>query len=956
MSDQAIEEDVDLSAFPLLRIDQIHRHTTQTLIDAEAQLISDELELPFVQKLLSSVQHELTSRREGKQSLPPLQSTSSLVTVKRLANAANINKQEQSTRRAIVSSSSQSPTRRSIVSTSTAAATPIRSQQHQQPSFFVSNSPNNNAKSISNFRSRAKLAKASLQARSNEANLQELEQKRLDRTREALETIKDWRVEREKSKIRREDLLNEEREQRRQRWKERKEREARVRDEMQVAAEKAKSKALELGRTNDEAVVEAAAAAAKVVDDESIVFVDDESSFVDDGTCCTEDIDDNNTVLSQNVDDDVVRQGSTAVEVEAVISLSLLEESTKSTSGEEDEVDNQSCSSSAQHETTQHLDDDPSLVDREEESESSSSCSYDIEEDKDEENEETAQKDDSVCDEILSSQNTVMDEDTTSDQQQSTPSDNEVPSSSSTSSLSISQNQHLEQKTSISYEHKIPREETKPTKINKFCNIFSSFQDIFTNNSQRQKVSADVKQRDLSKSMQDQITQLTRARTLFIDIKCNRQDTSDSDSSLEQDEDDVEDTFDQGLFYRINSRRPEVASIIETAFSSAQLSAWKELPPDIDDSCWNLMWVWGLPKAADFDNLLVFQKINRFRNTRGLTRKDLLKKNIQQFSNKAKDGDSFNIMPLTYALPHEFNSFVSGYQSIEKVSIGNNKSSNIWIIKPVGLSRGRGISLVNDLSAVSYSLPIVIQRYIADPLCFKGFKLDLRIYVLVTSFNPLEAFIYKEGLARFGSRQYSVRPESLNDHRIHLTNSSLFASEDEVDRSHPAYLAGSNGAGNKVAFTWLWKRLEELGMDTKAMWNQMLDVCHKALVAAGSDIPHQPNSFEIFGFDLMFDQSLKCWLIEVNSSPSLCCDSSLDTRIKGSLIRDSIALVAPVAYDRKTLADVCKRRLTHRKSAATVSCKDVLESDLAKILKNRTPRQFGEKPRRLGNFERLVPD
>jgi len=919
MSDQAIEEDVDLSAFPLLRIDQISRHTTATLVESEAQLITDELQLPFVAKLLSSIQHELSTRRGDNNALsPPLPSTSSLV--KMPANA-NINKQQQSPTRHNVSSSSQSPTRRNVVSSSSTLATPTRNRQQQQPSFFVSSSPNNNAKSTSNFRQRAKLAKAALQARSNKTNIQELEQKRINRTREALETMQDWRVEREKSKKRREELLNEEREQRRQRWKERRERDARVRDEMQVAAENAKSNALKLGRTNDEAVVEAAAAAAKVVDDESIVFVDDESSFVDDGSCCTEDADEDDTVLNQNDDNDVVRQDST-IEVETLDDISLCEESTKSTSSEEDENDTQSCASSVldtQHEMST-VEDDPSVVEGD---------------------------------------TTATDVDTTSDQQ-STTSDNEVPSSSSStsSSISIPQNKHLEQKTSTSYEHKIPREETKPTKINKFCNIFSSFQDIFTNNSQRQKVSADVKQRDLSKSMQHQVTQLTRSRSLFIDIKCNRQDTSDSDTSLEEeDEDDVADSFDQGLFYRINSRRPEVASIIETAFSSTQLSAWEELPSDIDDSCWNLMWVWGLPKAADFDNLLVFQKINRFRNTRGLTRKDLLKKNIQQYSNRSKDGDSFNIMPLTYALPHEFNSFVSGYQSIEKVSSGNNKTSNIWIIKPVGLSRGRGISLVNDLSAVSYSQPIVIQRYIAEPLCFKGFKFDLRIYVLVTSFNPLEAFIYKEGLARFGSRQYSVRPESLHDHRIHLTNSSLFVSEEDagVDRSHPAYLAGSNGSGNKVAFTWLWKRLEELGMDTKAMWYQMVDVCHKALVAAASDIPYQPNSFEIFGFDLMFDQSLKCWLIEVNSSPSLGCDSTLDTRIKGSLIRESISLVAPPAYDRKELADICKRRLTHRKSASTVSCKDVLESDLAKILKNRTPRQFGET-RRLGNFEQLVPD
>ena len=104
----------------------------------------------------------------------------------------------------------------------------------------------------------------------------------------------------------------------------------------------------------------------------------------------------------------------------------------------------------------------------------------------------------------------------------------------------------------------------------------------------------------------------------------------------------------------------------------------------------------------------------------------------------------------------------------------------------------------------------------------------------------------------------------------------------------------------------------------------------------------------------MFDQYVKCWLIEVNSSPSLGCGSPLDTRIKGSLIRDTIALVDPPAYGRKALADVCKRRMTHRKSASNVSYKDILSKDLAQILK-KIPRAFGEMPKRMGNFERIYP-
>jgi tubulin polyglutamylase TTLL5 len=317
--------------------------------------------------------------------------------------------------------------------------------------------------------------------------------------------------------------------------------------------------------------------------------------------------------------------------------------------------------------------------------------------------------------------------------------------------------------------------------------------------------------------------------------------------------------------------------------------------------------------------------------------------------------DAFNIMPLTYALPHEFNAFVKGFISVQQAS-GNNRS-NFWIIKPIGSSRGRGISLVDSVSDVSYSQPIVVQKYISDPLCFMGYKFDLRIYVLVSSFSPLEAFIYKEGLARFGSRQYTASSQSINDLRIHLTNSSIQKEFGvEVDKNHPAYLAGTNGAESKVALTWLWKRLDELGIDSKLLWQSVVDVCIKALIAGGSDIPFQPNSFELFGFDVMFDRDLKCWLIEVNSSPSLSCDSPLDTRIKGALIRDTVALIDPVPIDQRALVDVCTRRLSHRKEASTISSTSILEEDLGRILHERIPRAYGDMPSRLGSYERIAPE
>lgn len=46
--------------------------------------------------------------------------------------------------------------------------------------------------------------------------------------------------------------------------------------------------------------------------------------------------------------------------------------------------------------------------------------------------------------------------------------------------------------------------------------------------------------------------------------------------------------------------------------------------------------------------------------------------------------------------------------------------------------------------------------------------------------------------------------------------------------------------------------------------------------------------FEILGFDILIDEKLKPWLIEVNHSPSFATDTPLDFKIKKDLIADTI--------------------------------------------------------------------
>ena len=81
------------------------------------------------------------------------------------------------------------------------------------------------------------------------------------------------------------------------------------------------------------------------------------------------------------------------------------------------------------------------------------------------------------------------------------------------------------------------------------------------------------------------------------------------------------------------------------------------------------------------------------------------------------------------------------------------RERSAWIVKPIASSCGRGISIIQQ----PHQLPqedVVVSRYITNPLLIDGFKFDLRLYVAVTSFDPLRCYLFEEGLARFSTEPY----------------------------------------------------------------------------------------------------------------------------------------------------------------------------------------------------------
>ena len=87
-------------------------------------------------------------------------------------------------------------------------------------------------------------------------------------------------------------------------------------------------------------------------------------------------------------------------------------------------------------------------------------------------------------------------------------------------------------------------------------------------------------------------------------------------------------------------------------------------------------------------------------------------------------------------------------------------------------------------------------------------------------------------------------------------------------------------------------------------------------MAAQNDIAFNPNCFDLYGFDVILDEDLKAWLLEINASPALSCDTLLDDMIKQRLIDDTIDLIDPVDFDRKRLFEVLERRAQEEFGAA----------------------------------------
>ena len=61
------------------------------------------------------------------------------------------------------------------------------------------------------------------------------------------------------------------------------------------------------------------------------------------------------------------------------------------------------------------------------------------------------------------------------------------------------------------------------------------------------------------------------------------------------------------------------------------------------------------------------------------------------------------------------------------------------------------------------------------------------------------------------------------------------------------------------------------------------------------------NFYELYGFDVLIDNELEPWLIEVNVCPSLNMSTPLDMKIKTTMVCDMLNMIGFTPFDKKQL-------------------------------------------------------
>ena len=354
-----------------------------------------------------------------------------------------------------------------------------------------------------------------------------------------------------------------------------------------------------------------------------------------------------------------------------------------------------------------------------------------------------------------------------------------------------------------------------------------------------------------------------------------------------------------------------------------------------DQDSWDAAWFTGMPDPAQFKRVSPQRKLNHFPGNNALTVKSRLHDSLAALRERMTEsfGPSHDAVsrlaffPRTYAMPKD-------YHALQQAALENPDKR--WILKPTNASKGKGIRVLRDVAEAPLQPNWMVQEYLADPHTIRGHKYVLRLYVLVSSIEPLRLYLYRQGFAKLASEPYDIddadNPYSqLTNPDINALNTTAEIPVEFIDLERYRQWLRDQGHDDEHLF----EQIHDLIVLTVI---SAVDAMHRRTAECGAD---PQGCYELLGLDCMVGSDLKPWILECNLSPSLgiCAKPEsggiVEEAVKGGLVRDMISLV-------RIGADCASEPDTHAEPS----------EDAARHLAEEAEAELA----RAGDYRRLFPD
>lgn len=221
-------------------------------------------------------------------------------------------------------------------------------------------------------------------------------------------------------------------------------------------------------------------------------------------------------------------------------------------------------------------------------------------------------------------------------------------------------------------------------------------------------------------------------------------------------------------------------------------------------------------------------------------------------------GDEYTkVLPQSFDMSNidDAKEFVATYFEREKKGL-----DNYWIVKPNNYTHGKGISIFNDISAITKtanSIPCICSKYIINPLLFDGKKFDLRFIILfkydvMWNTHKPDIYLYDTFWTRFANNAFDL--DDLTNYETHFTvmnyghKLTKLLDTDFITQFD-----------DKFGKTCTWSSMKE---KIEVLISRAFDAAIKT-----GKCTFETNSCAIFGADVMIDADFTPYLLEMNFQP-----------------------------------------------------------------------------------------